>query len=102
MEFINDVVYRREIDNYYSLGCYSKSLYLLATVDYLCRVNEYKAPCEYDRLRSMKLKNPIYPGSIKAFCLITNDFSMQDEAMEQSIEEFKRFNIAESDIRNVE
>ena len=48
-------------------------------------------------MRSMKLEKPIFPASI----LVANNSEWKERAIQESIPEFMRFNIVESEVRNV-
>ncbi len=85
-----DIVYR-----------YPESLYLLAMVDYISRINGVPLCDSYSEFRKAKLRSVIYPSSIIAEVEVSADNKIKEWAMESSIPEFKRFNIVESDIRNV-
>ena len=49
----------------------------------------------------MKLNEMIYPASILSAYEVSKDESVKEQAMVLSIPEFRRFNIIESEIRNV-
>jgi len=56
---------------------------------------------EYSEIRHMKLKDVLYPSSVLSAYEVSKDESIKEQAKELSIPEFRRFNIVESDIRNV-
>lgn len=89
------------IRNYYDLGWYPESLYLLAMVDYLSRINGIPLCNKYDDLRRFKLEKTIYPSSISAMAAASGDDQIREEARAAAIPEFIRFNIVESEVRNV-
>ena len=70
-------------------------------LDYLSRINDIPICSKYDDIRSMKLSKPIYPIGAG----VTDKVMRSDDAINkvkaESIPEFVRFNIYESDIRNV-
>lgn len=101
---VNFLMKELEEDNiryYYDLGWYPESLYLLAMVDYLSRVNGVPPCNRYDDLRRAKLEKIIYPSSIVTMAATTGNKQIQEEARNNAIPEFKRFNIVEGDVRNV-
>jgi len=101
IDFIIDTLESQDIRMYYERKWYPESLYLLAMLDYISRENNVPLCDEYDDLRMCKLENTIYPSSILAMSAAsTNDDALRC-AEEAAIPEFKRFNIIESDIRNV-
>lgn len=97
--FILDAV-KNKVPFYY---CQQKKikecLYLVAMIDYLCRVNHIKLYAGFEPFRSMKLEDPKYPTDI----LLIDALGVMDksESLKYAIPEFLRHNIIEGDIRNV-
>ncbi len=90
-----------EIRTYYARKWYPECLYLLAMVDYLSRENQIPLDTEYDDLRALRLEKPVYPASIRAIAAAANSDAALKEAEQAAIPEFSRFNIMESEVRNV-
>ena len=65
-DFIMDVLKSREIRTYYDRGWYPESLYLLAMLDYVSRLNGVPLCSEYDDLRICRLEKPLYPAGVLA------------------------------------
>ena len=101
INFIITILEADEIRNLYLKQRYLESLYLLAMVDYLSRENNLPACNEYNDIRKAKLKETIYPASILTMCAILNSNTPKEESKNEAIPEFMRFNIVESEIRNV-
>lgn len=101
LDFIYKTLKSNKIRNYFNKEWYPESLYLLAMVDYLSKENNIPLCTDYNDLRKAKLKDIIYPQSILALSAITNDNKYKEESIKESIPEFLRFNIVESEIRNV-
>lgn len=101
IDFIIDLLERDEIRTYYHRGWYPECLYLLAMLDYVSRINNVPLCNQYDDLRCMKLSETIYPSSIVAVALATNDDEKKEQARVNGIPEFARFNIVENEVRNV-
>ncbi len=101
IDFIADTLESREIRTYYERKWYPESLYLLAMVDYLSRENDIPLCEEYDDLRRCRLEKVIYPASIRAVSLASKDDTVLQKAAMRAIPEFKRFNIIESEVRDV-
>ncbi len=99
--FIIDTLESRDIRNYYDRQWYPESLYLLAMLDYLSRENNIPLCDEYDDLRRCKLERPVYPASIRAASAAAKDDLLLKRSAEAAIPEFIRFNIIESEVRNV-
>lgn len=70
-------------------------------VDYLSRENHIPLRDEYNELRKLRLSETLYPSGIPALNSALKDESIIEEAFQEAIPEFLRFNIVESDIRNV-
>lgn len=99
--FIIDTLERQDIRTYFERKWYPESLYLLAMLDYLSRENDVPLCDDYNDLRRCKLKDPAYPASVRAASAAAgNDVAMK-RAAEMAIPEFMRFNIVESEVRNV-
>ncbi|MBQ3841086.1 MAG: helix-turn-helix transcriptional regulator [Ruminiclostridium sp.] len=101
IDFMIDVLESDEIRTLYNKHWYPEALYLLAMLDYLSRVNDVEICTKYNDIRSRKLSKPIYPTGV----ILTSEVLKSDEPMrkaeEESIPEFRRFNIIESEVRNV-
>lgn len=101
IEFLIETLESDEVRIFYQREWYSESLYLLAMVDYISRINNVPLCNKYNDLRMAKLSEPIYPLSVVAAAAVTNDKNIKKLAWEEAIPEFARFNIVESDVRNV-
>lgn len=101
IDFLVNTIRKEDIRTYYDWEWYPESLYLLGMIDYLSRVNDIPLDREYDDIRKCKLKETIYPQSILAIAAVEGNDSALKEAKKEAIPEFLRFNIVESEIRNV-
>ena len=101
IDFLTQTIESRDILTYYEHHWYPECLYLLAMVDYISRENNVPLCDEYSKIRRMKLNNTIYPASVLSAYEVSKDESVKEQAKALSIPEFRRFNIIESDIRNV-
>ena len=101
LEFITYTLTNNKIKEYEKKKWYPECLYLLAMIDYLSRINDIPLYNDYDELRKSKLKKIVYPASVIMLDKALKNKNVKKEAFEESIPEFKRFNIVESDIRNV-
>ena len=99
--FIIDTLESQDIRTYYERKWYPESLYLLAMLDYLSRENDVPLCDEYDDLRRCKLEKPVYPAGIRAVAAASKSEAPMRTATETAIPEFMRFNIVESEVRNV-
>lgn len=101
IDFLIEVLEVDEIRKYHDRQWYPESLYLLAMVDYLSRINQVPLCTNYDDLRRCRLVETVYPSSVLALASVTHDEQIKRQAIEKSIPEFIRFNIVESEVRNV-
>ena len=101
MDFIIETLESNKIRKLYQKRWYPESLYLLAMVDYISRENDLPACSEYDDIRSSRLKETIYPASILTMCAAFNSNEPKTNSLNEAIPEFMRFNIVESEVRNV-
>ena len=90
-----------DITKYWEKKWYLESLYLLAMVDYVSRVNNIPLCNKYDTLRQAKLSEMVFSRGIHTTCLITKSDKPKKDAIKQAIPEFLRHNIVEADVRNV-
>lgn len=101
LNFIEYVHMNQLINQYVNLSYFPEALYLLAMIDYLSRIYEKPIVNAYNNLREYKLNDRLYPASIVVMSQINPDSKILNESYESSIEEFKRFNIVESEIDNI-
>lgn len=101
VDFIISIIENDDIRKYYKKKWYPESFYLLAMLDYVSCENGIPLCVDYDDLRRCKLQQIIYPSSILVMAEVKNDISIKERAFNNAIPEFKRFNIVESEVRNV-
>ena len=101
INFIIDTLENRDIRMYFDRKWYPESMYLLAMLDYISRENGIPICDEYDDIRRCRLENAIYPPSLLAMALASKKEDGLRQAEITAIPEFKRFNIIESEVRNV-
>lgn len=101
IDFLIDTIESDDIATYYKKTWYPESLYLLAMVDYISRINNVPLCDSYSEIRKAKLKKTIYPSSMIAASAVAKDDGLMERAKAASIPEFMRFNIVEGDIRDV-
>ena len=101
IEFLIQVIESDEINIYYQRGWFPECLYLLAMVDYISRINEIPLCKAYEKYRSMKLNKKLYPMGVIVACAVSGNEELKAQAKINAIPEFLRFNIIESDVRNV-
>ncbi|MCL2810186.1 MAG: hypothetical protein FWD24_09025 [Treponema sp.] len=101
LKFLISILETNKIQEYYNKKKYFECFYLLAMTDYISRENNIPLCLEYDHIRKKKLKNPVFPLSIKAMCLALNSNEPKERSLKECIPEFRHFNIIEAEVRNV-
>lgn len=101
IDFIIGTLEADKIRKLFQRQWYPESLYLLAMVDYLSRENGLPLCKEYNDIRKVRLEETLYPASVLTMCAALNNDQIKSESLSEAIPEFKRFNIIESEVRNV-
>ena len=101
LEFIVDLLESNKIRSLFQKKWYPESLYLLAMLDYLSRENDLPICSDYSDIRATCLEKPIYPASIITMSVLSKSDLPKIESYNDSIPEFKRFNIVENEVRDV-
>ncbi len=101
IDFIIETLEADEIRKLYNRRWYHEALYLLAMIDYLSRMNRLPICTNYNDIRCQKLEKPYFPAGIVVSYAATGDNSIKEKALANAIPEFIRFNIVESEVRNV-
>lgn len=99
--FVIELLQTNQIRKLYDKKWYPEALYLLAMLDYLSRENNIPICKNYNDIRSAKLKQRVYPSSVIILCKTLNSNAPKEECIRLAIPEFLRFNIVESEVRNV-
>ena len=99
--FIIQLLKTNQIRELYEKKWYPEALYLLAMLDYLSRENNVPICKNYNDIRNSKLQRPIYPSSVVILCKTMKSDAPKEECLRMAIPEFLRFNIVESEVRNV-
>ena len=101
MDFLIDTLESNKIRELYEKKWYPEALYLLAMVDYISRENDIPLYNQYNDIRQARLEKRLYPSGILLMAKALKDEKIMTESWNQAIPEFKRFNIVESEVRNV-
>ncbi|MCI6887673.1 MAG: helix-turn-helix domain-containing protein [Lachnospiraceae bacterium] len=101
IDFIIETLEADEIRKLYNRQWYRETLYLLAMVDYLSRLNHLPICTNYNDIRRQKLEKLYFPAGVLVSYAATGDERIKNEALANAIPEFLRFNIVESEVRNV-
>ena len=100
-DFIISVLESDDIRRYWLKKWYPEAFYLLAMIDYLSRENDVPMCNKYDDIRSQSLKSPLYPKDVVMAAKLSPALDRRAECRRTAIPEFIRFNIVESEVRNV-
>lgn len=101
IDFLIQVLESDLIRKYYNRKWYLESFYLLGMLDYISRINDVPMCSEYDDLRQQRMQEIVYPVGVLLTARVLGDESIKEQALKKAIPEILRFNIVESDIRNV-
>jgi transcriptional regulator with XRE-family HTH domain len=101
IDFIIETLEKDKVRRLWNRKWYPESLYTLAMVDYLSRINELPLCDQYDDLRVVCLEKIIYPVGIIVRCVASKSEQPKIDSYNNAIPEFKRFNIIENEVRNV-
>lgn len=101
IDFLIETIEKDDIRKYHQRKWYAESFYLLAMLDYISRLNNVPICEEYNDLRKQKLRDTLYPASVITVSIAAKDNKLKEVAVKESIPEFIRFNIVESEVRNV-
>ena len=58
-------------------------------------------PANNEQIVTLKLKNVLFPASVLVAAKVANSDELKHRSIKESIPEFIRFNIVESEVRNV-
>ena len=101
IDFIVTILRSDDIRRYWEKKWYPEAFYILAMVDYLSRINEIPLCTRYNDIRSQSLKKPLYPRDVVMAAKLHSSIDLREQCMREAIPEFLRFNIVESEVRNV-
>lgn len=101
IDFLIQVLESDFIRKYYNRKWYLESFYLLGMFDYISRINDVPICNEYDDLRQQRMQKIVYPVGVLLTARVLGDESIKEQALKEAIPEILKFNIVESDIRNV-
>lgn len=101
LNFIIGLLESNDIRYYWEKKWYAESFYLLAMLDYISRLNDIPLCNRYDKIRSCSLKEPLYPKDVRLAIRLLSDTEVKEKCQQGAIPEFMRFNIVESEVRDV-
>lgn len=98
--FIQFVIKTREIDYFYKNGAYPYAYYLLALIDYLCRIENLPIYMKrYNAIRKERLEKAFFVGGSSIHFDSIEEFEQAFGV--KVIPEFGKYNILENDVFNV-
>lgn len=77
-------------------------LYAVSLLDYACRLENIEYPARYSDLRSQKLTDTVWPGSVSLMAAIMKSDMPKQQALSNAIPEFLSHNIMEGNIEDVQ
>ena len=98
--FLISILSSNKINEYWNNKQYVYCFYLLAMTDYISRISGVPLCTNFDYIRNHKLNEILYPTEILLCAKLYDDKSILQDYFNSSIPEFKRFNIAESEVDN--
>lgn len=101
IDFIIEALQKDDIRKYWEKKWYPEAFYILAMVDYLSRLNDIPLCTKYNDIRERSLKNTLFPRDILMAEKLAMSPDIKEKSIRESIPEFIRFNIVESEIFNV-
>lgn len=101
VDFIIETLETDRVRSLYNQKWYPECLYLLAMLDYLSRENDIPVCNNYNDIRCQRLEKPIYSSGVLLQTAVMHSDEYKKKAMSTAIPEFLRFNIVESEVRNV-
>ena len=99
-DYIEKTLTRDIIRQYWNDHEYACAFYVLAMIDYLCRIHELPICTNYNDIRCRRLQEKVYPADVRLFAAMDPESAVRAEAEAKSIPEFLRFNIIETDVRS--
>ena len=101
LDFIIHVLQEDEIGHYWNKKWYPEAFYLLAMVDYFCRLHSIPLCDKYDDIRKRTLEKPLYPRDVLMAAKLDSHHDICEQCRREAIPEFLRFNIMENEVGNV-
>lgn len=98
LDYLIDVLEKKEIDRYWRLAMYAEAMYTLAMVDYISRRNDLPRCENYNEIRQYKLDHVSYPVDVILQGKLLKDDTAYQRAEKGAIPEFRRFNIVEGEV----
>ena len=99
-EYIKHLIDSSIINDYFNRKQYKEAFYLVATLDYLSRINNIPLCKKFDNIRKLKLKETLFPSSIIIIDYYMPEKNIKQLAIKESLPEFLHFNIVEKDVKN--
>ena len=101
IDFIIETLETDEVRKLYERRWCREAMYLLAMIDYLSRMNDVPLCTNYNDIRSQKLEKLYFSAGVEVAYAATGDERIKEKALANAIPEFIRFNIVDSEVRNV-
>ena len=98
LSFLLDSIKSNIVREKWNEGKYEECFYLLAMMDYLSRKNNIPLVTDYDDIRMNKLLEPLFPRDVNLIDVLFPERNIKEETKKNSIPEFSKFNIIETEI----
>ena len=99
--FIEYIESNQLVEKYFKKNYLEETLYLVAMIKYVSNKERIPSINKYDKYSNLKLSEPLFPKSILLKSTLKKDKSILEQSFNNSIIEFKHFNIVENEIENV-
>lgn len=101
LDFIVQTLRTDEVRHLWQRKWYFEAFYLLAMLDYLSRLNGLPLCNQFDDIRAQSLRQPLYPRDVLLEEKLHPGSQVLRRCRMEAVPEFMRFNIVESEVRNV-
>ena len=101
MFFLQNILKYVDIDKLWKEGKKKHTLYTVAMIDFVSKENECTLKPELEKYRSFKMDVLSFPEGVETLIRITGNTLLMEHCLREAIPEFLRYNIVETDIRNV-
>lgn len=101
IDYIIETLKADDVNRYWNKKWYPEAFYTLAMLDYLSRINDIPLCEKYNQIRMQSLSRTVYPKDVLLADKLDSKSRAKENSYRDAIPEFVRFNIVESEIRDV-
>ena len=99
--FFDALIEEDTITEFYAQNRNKECLYLLAALDYFCRVRQRAKVIKYADFSRMRLKQTLWPENLRLLNATLKYWNLMQKIKSNAVPEFLKYNIVEGDILNV-